>query len=152
MYILQKSLKRLAVLSGASSVKFFGKIFGTQRDYWIAQGTIVGEEEKSKNPRIEKRGEGANTHVFWVTENLLKDWIQLPDAEPLQIEVSKQIKHIFTGDLNASIDSCPPFPGKERHLLRSQLARITHATQICPKGLYEPDEETGAIKMAGEVP
>lgn len=112
----------------------------------------MGEEEKSKNPMIEKRGEGANTHVFWVTENLLKDWIQLPDAEPLQIEVSKQIKHIFTGDLNASIDSCPPFPGKERHLLRSQLARITHATQICPKGLYELDEETNVYKLAGEVP
>lgn len=75
VYILQKSLKRLATLSGASSVRFFGKIFGTQRDYWIAQGTIVGEEEKSKNPMIEKRGQGANTHVFWVTENLLKDWI-----------------------------------------------------------------------------
>lgn len=29
VYILQKSLKRLAILSGASSVKFFGKIFGT---------------------------------------------------------------------------------------------------------------------------
>lgn len=75
VYILQKSLKRLAVLSGATSVKFFGKIFGTQRDYWIAQGTIVGEEEKQKNPMVEKRGEGTNTHVYWVTENLLKDWI-----------------------------------------------------------------------------
>jgi hypothetical protein len=62
-------------LSGASSIKFFGKIFGSQKDYWIAQGTIVGEEEKSKNPLKEKRGEGANTHIFWVTENLLKDWI-----------------------------------------------------------------------------
>ena len=151
-FILQKSLKKLAILSGATSIKFFGKIFGTQRDYWIAQGTIVGEEEKSKNPRKEKRGEGTNAHVYWVTENLLKDWIQLPDAEPLHIEVSKQIKHIFTGDLNASIDSCPPFPGKERHLLRSQLARITHATQICPKGLYEMDEETNEYKLAGEVP
>ena len=66
--------------------------------------------------------------------------------------MSKQIKHIFTGDLNASIDSCPPFPGKERHLLRSQLARITHATQICPKGLYELDEETQVYKLSGEVP
>lgn len=75
VYILQKSLKRLAVLSGASSVKFFGKIFGSQRDYWIAQGTIDGDEEKSKNPRKEPRGTGTNTHVFWVTENLLKDWI-----------------------------------------------------------------------------
>ena len=51
VYILQKSLKRLAVLSGATSVRFFGKIFGSQRDYWIAQGTISGEEEKSKNPK-----------------------------------------------------------------------------------------------------
>jgi len=55
--------------------------------------------------------------------------------------------------LNESIDCCPPFPGKERHLLRSQLARITHAAQICPKGLYELDEETQEYKMAeGGVP
>ena len=37
-------------------------------------------------------------------------------------------------------------------MLRSQLARITHATQICPKGLYELDEETNVYKLAGEVP
>lgn len=35
-YYLQKSLKRLATLSGASSLKFFGKIYGTQKDYWVA--------------------------------------------------------------------------------------------------------------------
>jgi hypothetical protein len=29
IYLLQKSLKRLAVMSGASSLKFFGKIYGT---------------------------------------------------------------------------------------------------------------------------
>ena len=28
-YLLQKSLKRLATLSGAKSLKFFGKIYGT---------------------------------------------------------------------------------------------------------------------------
>jgi len=38
VYMLQKSLKRLAVMSGASPIKFFGKIFGTQKDYWIAKG------------------------------------------------------------------------------------------------------------------
>jgi|TARA_B110001450_G_C17623867_1_gene482332 radial spoke head protein 4/6 len=52
--------------------------------------------------------------------------------------------------LNAEIDSCPPFPGKERHLLRATVARITHATEICPKGLYEIDEETQEIKPAEE--
>jgi len=36
--------------------------------------------------------------------------------------------------------------------LRSLLARIQHATQICPKGLYEIDEETGEQKVAEEPP
>jgi hypothetical protein len=42
------------------------------------------------------------------------------------------------------------FPGKERHFLRAQLARIFHSTSICPKGLYEIDEDTQAVKVAEE--
>lgn len=60
------------------------------------------------------------------------------------------IKHICTGNLNASIDSNPPFPGKERHFLRAQIARITHATVIVPKGLLEVDEESGKEKYTEE--
>lgn len=90
--------------------------------------------------------------MYWVTDNLLLDWIQLPDVQPEHLIVSRMIKHVFTGNLNAQIDSCPPFPGKERHLLRAQLARITHATEICPKGIYEIDEESQEVKMAEEAP
>jgi hypothetical protein len=36
IYMIQKSLKRLAVMSGAQNLKFFGKIFGSEKDYWIA--------------------------------------------------------------------------------------------------------------------
>jgi len=89
----------------------------------------------------EKRGVGANTHVFWVTNDLFKDWVQLPESQPEHLMIAREIKHVLTGNLNAKIDSCPPYPGKERHLLREQLARITHSTEICPKGLYEFDEE-----------
>lgn len=60
------------------------------------------------------------------------------------------IKRVFTGNLNAPVQSFPPFPGKERHLLRAQIARITHGTQICPKGYIEIDEESGAEKLAEE--
>jgi hypothetical protein len=60
------------------------------------------------------------------------------------------IKYAFKGVLNASIDSNPPFPGKERHLLRAQIARITFATSIIPKGLMEFDEETLKEKFAEE--
>lgn len=64
--------------------------------------------------------------------------------------MARMIKHVFTGNLNGCINSFPPFPGKERHLLRAQLARITHGTQICPKGYIEIDEESGAEKLAEE--
>jgi radial spoke head protein 4A len=94
------------------------------------------------NRQQELRGTGANTHVFWVTTNLLSDWIQLPEVSPEHLIVAREIKHVFSGNLNSTIDSCPPFPGKERHLLRATLARITHATELCPKGMYEIDEET----------
>jgi radial spoke head protein 4A len=40
VYMIQKSLKRLAVLSGATTLRFWGKIYGSQRDYWVAQGTL----------------------------------------------------------------------------------------------------------------
>jgi len=56
---------------------------------------------------------------------------------------------VFSGNLNSSIDSCPPFPGKERHLLRATLARIAQATQLCYKGTYEVDED-GKVKLAEE--
>ena len=89
---------------------------------------------------MEARGKGVNETVFWVTHNLLGDWIQLPDCRPEHIIQARKIKHMFTGNLNAEVDTNPPFNGKERHLLRAQLARIFHATAMVPKGLFVMDE------------
>ena len=55
--------------------------------------------------------------------------------------------------LNCKIDSSPPFPGKERHLLRETIARIAHGTEICPKDMYVADEDEGKegqFKLADE--
>jgi len=82
---LQKSIKRLAIMSGAESLRFGGKIFGSQQDYWIAIGRLRGSEEDSSDPQAEPRGTGVNEIVFWVTPNLLGDWIQLPDCRPEHI-------------------------------------------------------------------
>jgi radial spoke head protein 4A len=152
IFYLQKSLKRLAILSGASKLQFFGKIYGTQKDYWVVQGILGFQEEEPMSRLTEPRGKGANSAVFWVTESLLSDWIQLPDVTPEMLVVSRLIKHVFTGNLNSSIISNPPFPYRERHLLRAQLARIQHATEICPKGMFEVDEETNEVKLAEETP
>jgi len=74
-YKLQKSIKRLAIMSGADSLRFFGKIYGTKQDYLIAIGTLSEAEEVQTDRSVEKRGDGVNKNVFWVTNNLLNDWI-----------------------------------------------------------------------------
>ena len=137
-------------MSGAESLRFAGKIFGSSQDYWIAIGRLSTAEEDSKDASAEPRGKGINEVVFWVTDNLLNDWIQLPDCTPQQIKCARQIKHIFTGNLNADVDTNPAFDGKERHLLRATLARIFHATAIVPKGLFVLDEETNEVKFSEE--
>jgi radial spoke head protein 4/6 len=44
--------------------------------------------------------------------------------------VARRIKIFFTGNLNADVKTYPKFVGKEKHLLKAQLVRITHAAQI----------------------
>ena len=68
------------MMSGAVGVRFFGKILGTERDYWVAEGTLSFKEQGSSDALVEERGKGCNTYVYWVTDQLLKDWIQLPDV------------------------------------------------------------------------
>jgi len=53
-------------MSGASKLRFWGKIFGTEKDYLVVEGVLENMEEPHKNPFIEKRGEGVNRLVFWV--------------------------------------------------------------------------------------
>lgn len=43
--LIQKSLKRLARISGATYVNLFGKILCTGKDYWVAQGQLKDAEE-----------------------------------------------------------------------------------------------------------
>lgn len=79
----------------------------------------------------------------------MNDWVQLPDIEPHQLVASRYISRLLSGNLNAKIDSNPPFPGKERHFLRAQLARIQHSTELCLKGEFEieENEETEAKEV-----
>jgi hypothetical protein len=38
-------------------------------------GKLSEAEEDAKDASIEARGKGVNETVFWVTDNLLSDWI-----------------------------------------------------------------------------
>jgi hypothetical protein len=52
-----------------------GRIYGSQKDYWIACGILTQPEEDDSDLLVEKRGEGANAMIYWVTDNLMEDWI-----------------------------------------------------------------------------
>jgi hypothetical protein len=90
--MIQKSIQRLAKSSGASQLRFFGKIYGYEQDYWVARGVVNQIEDCPKNEKQEKRGRGVNSTVFWVSTDLLKDWVQLPEAQPEHILAAQQIK------------------------------------------------------------
>ena len=49
-YKLQKALKKLAVLSGASSLRFWGKVYGSERDYFVVEGDLLKSEEGARDP------------------------------------------------------------------------------------------------------
>jgi len=89
----------------------------------------------------EPRGKGVNERIYYITTNILDDWSQLPDALPEYIVASRKFKYVFIGNLEANIYAYPFFEGKEKHLLRAQIARITHGTTICPKGLYNVNDK-----------
>lgn len=68
-------------------------------------------------------------------------WQRLPYCSQKYINIARKIKHIFTGNLDAKVITNPHFPGRERDLLRAQIARIVHASTIAPVGLFGLDEE-----------
>ncbi|CEM16903.1 unnamed protein product [Vitrella brassicaformis CCMP3155] len=145
-YRLACSLRRLgANTPGLQSLRFWGKILGTERDYYVAEGQIEGIDE-SADPEVEARGTGVNTYTYWVTNNVLEPWVLLPDALPKEILAARQIKKLFTGDLNRLVISHPWFPGTEKQLLRCQIALISSDTVLCPAGLFKPQEEGEGIE------
>ncbi len=56
-------------------MRFWGKIYGTTKDYLIVEGLLDSQEEELQDSTMEKRGEGVNKLVYWVAENVLEDWI-----------------------------------------------------------------------------
>ena len=139
-------------MAGPTYVKFWGKIFGRKKDYYIIETNGDKPEDEETPEEYEKRGKGVNERIYYVTNNLLDEWTQLPDVTPEQIRMSRKFKKILTGDLEADVEVYPFFKGKEKHLLRAQIARISHATTLTPKGLYTTSAETQEIIPADDAP
>jgi len=149
-YRLQKSLKKLAADKSATTMRFFGKIYGTQQDYYVVEAVTEGDDdgddaadgdEGAAENAMEAKGTGINKYTYFVTHNPLGEWYKLPDLKPQDIEESRNIKVVFTGDLERKIYTNPFFFGQEKHYLRAQIARISHSTTLLPDGLWRKVED-----------
>jgi len=159
-YHIGASLRRLASETPSiESLRLWGKVLGTDGDYLVAEGVLKSIPKVADAPEkppilpdspefdVEPRGEGANTFTYWVSSGGCAPWVRLPAARASHIVASRAIKHILTGNLDAPVLSMPWFPGKERHLLRAQIARISATCTLATKGWYEEDEEAGGGKI-----
>lgn len=170
---LSLSLKHLAASAGASDLRLWGKISGTSSDYYIAEGntdTPVEGADKEKMDYYDCGGDvvagdgyriGANAHTYWVCSAAGSEWTKLPDVTCAQIVVSRALRKVFTGDLEAPVFGYPPFPGVEKNYLRAIIARISSDTVIVPAEVFVPglpedveaEDEAGLMIMANaEMP
>jgi hypothetical protein len=121
--------------SNVSKIRFWGKIYGVESDYYVIQGTMKNVPLPVMQPYVESRGnEGLNRYIFWVSSTILEDWYELPEVTNDQLVASRQFKYNFTGNLNAKVKAFNPFIGKESHLLKCQILRIMHSSWIVPDG------------------
>jgi radial spoke head protein 4A len=98
---------------------------------------------------------GPNRATYWVTSSPTGMWTQLPKVTPNQITAARKIKRYFSGSLSSKISGHPPFPGKEIHLLRAQIARIDASTGIAPAGHFTASDDDAFVVKAvadAEVP
>lgn len=154
-YTLALSIRNLAMKNKAVSARFWGKILGTGADYYLTEMELPGVDkhhrsdplEELRADYVEPRGVGANQYVYFVASSPTGEWQQLPNAVPAQIKASRSFNHLFSGDLDAPVLSHPPFPWTERELLRTMIARITHATMLAPVDYYSLQGEEGDQKM-----
>ena len=150
-YKIRIAMKKLLIENNCEYIRFFGKIFGVDSDYYIMLGILKDYPMKNPPVHVEERGnEGINHYTFWVSNSLLESWYELPDITHEQLVASRLFKYIFTGDLNAKVKSYIQFPGKEMHLLKCQIVRILHSSFICPKG-YQKLSENFKDQLEGKI-
>jgi len=138
---------------GVKKLRFWGKILGTEKDYYVAEGSPHidppgGAVEQNEDDPDAMEAGGVNSYTYFVTTDLCEEWTQLPDLKPSEIRVARQIKKMMTGNLNAPVVTHPYFSGNEGVLLRAQIAQITSDTVLCVKGFLkreDPDDPASEI-------
>jgi radial spoke head protein 4A len=66
---IYSAIKKLCQAKGASSMTFWGKVFGLKKDYYVVQAALEGGEEGEQPPNVEPKGTGINEKIYFVTNN-----------------------------------------------------------------------------------
>jgi len=132
------------------SIRFFGKVLGTSKDYYVIEcGKEEWPEPGENDAKIpEPMGTGTNQYQYWVsnTAGAGSTWTALPPVTPEMLAAARKCRKFFTGDINAAVRGYPYFKWKEAGYLRAQIAEITHATVISPVGVWVEEEEADEPK------
>lgn len=110
-YYLSKVIRNLAIKNAVKEIRFWGKILG-KKDYYVIQGICSKSYLCEESVDTEPYGTGVNTYSYWVTTDILGDWSELPLVTPQQIKASRELKVIFTGNLEQELNKMVKFPGK----------------------------------------
>lgn len=114
---LGNAIKALAIENDAKEIRFWGKILG-HRDYYVIQGVSSKKYlDDELGPDGEAYGAGVNSYSYWVSTNILGNWVELPLVTPSQVKDSRRFKYIFSGELEKDLSFSKYFNGKEKHLV-----------------------------------
>jgi len=75
--------------------RFFGKILGTESDYYIAETQCEpveeagGEEGVERDADFEPNGTGTNVYTYFVTHSTMGEWKRLPDVSPADLRAAR---------------------------------------------------------------
>jgi len=146
IYSLALSIQSLARAKSLTDVRFFGKVLGTKRDYFVVEAKMSeypdeDEEKGGEESRKEPFGTGANEFVYFASNSPLGPWTMLPAVTPEMFIVARQARRFFSGDLNEAVLGFPRFPWGEAALLRTQVGRIASATVLAPRNFFQVDND-----------
>lgn len=124
--------------------RFFGKIFGIEKDYYVVEAKLESYDEVEEIPeKMEVPGTGVNEYVYFVCNDLTEcSWIKLPYITPKEIKISRECRVHLRGIPDAAIGGRMSFPGNEACFLRCIIAQIISDTYLLPLGYFSKNEET----------
>lgn len=135
-YKIKLSIEKLLQETKAISIRFWGKIYGIESDYYILQGILpVYSNMPYLTPNYEKPGvEGLNKYTFWFSDAKLDQWFELPEVSSEMMRAARLFKYQLTGNPNAEVGGFNFFQWPEIYLLKCQILRILHGASISPVG------------------